>query len=121
MPLYLQAAQLRVAGEYDLAIAAFSAAIQDDRKSVSGFIDRAVALAGKYDLALAAYNAAIDGDPNNVQIYLSRSRAYLVKGDFDSAHADYETILRISPDHLDREAIRKLRPPLSPQWPFPAK
>lgn len=106
LPLYLQAAQLRVAGEYNLAIAASIAAIQGGRKSVSGYIDRAVALAGKYDLALAAYNAAIDGDPNNVQIYLSRSLAYLAKGDFDSAEADFETVKRIGPDYLASEVYQ---------------
>ena len=106
LPAILHAAQLRVAGEYDLAIAASSAAIQGSRKSFSGYIDRAVALAGKYDLALAAYNAAIDGDPNNASVYLSRGLAYLAKGEFDSAHADFETVKRIGPASLSSEAYQ---------------
>ena len=106
LPAILQAAQLRVAGEYDLAIAASSAAIQGGRKDVSGYIDRAVALAGKYDLALAAYNAAIDGEPNNASVYLSRGLAYLAKEEYDLAHADFETVKRIGPASISSEAYQ---------------
>ena len=54
---------------------------------------------GEYDLAMAAYNAAICCDSKNASGYIHRGFAYLAKGDFDSANADFDFAIRIAPEN----------------------
>ena len=144
-PVILQAAQLRVAGEYDLAMAAYNAAIGGAPNNASGYVNRGLAYlakgdfdssnadfdtairiapenrmayknrirqalrhtkGGDYDLAIMGYTIAIGIDPNDSSDYYNRGLTYLEMGEYDSAIADFETVIRVGPATIASEAYQ---------------
>ena len=145
-PVILQAAQPRVAGEYDLAMAAYNAGIGGDPNNASGYMNRGLAYLAKgdfksanadldtairiapenrmayknriirqmiqhhengdYDLAIMADTIAIGIDPDDSTGYHNRGLAYFAKGEYDSAIADFETVIRIGPASMASEACQ---------------
>ena len=51
---------------------------------------------------------AIGIDPKDDTGYYNRGLAYLAKGEYDSAVADFETVISIAPDSLARYARQEL-------------
>lgn len=88
-------------GEYDLAIADYSAALKLDSKLALAFCNRGLAwqAKGDYDQALADYNEAIRLNPKYALAYRSRASAWHANQDFDQAIADCDEALRLEPEH----------------------
>ena len=91
LPVILQTAQLRVAGEYDLAMAAYNAAIGGDPNNASGYVNRGLAYLAKgdFDSAIADFNTAIRIAPENRIAYKNRIIRQTIphhkSGDYDLA------------------------------------
>jgi tetratricopeptide (TPR) repeat protein len=83
-------------GDYDRAIADFSAFIRLNPNSVAAFNERGLSYAkkGDYDRAIADYSEAIRLDRGSVLPYSNRGSAYEKKGELDKALADFREALR---------------------------
>lgn len=90
---------LRLKGDFDDAIANFTATITIDPKFVYAYINRGVAQQNKgdYDRAIADANEAIHLEPSMAGIYPNRGLAYEFKGDFEKAMGDYDKTLSMDP------------------------
>jgi len=100
------------AGDYELAIADYTKAIELDifsddsdyycRRGESynnaAFYNDPI---GDYELAIADYTKAIQGDPNNPEYYNVRGITYCNKGNYDQAIADYNKAIELDPDNPD--------------------
>jgi tetratricopeptide (TPR) repeat protein len=97
--LYNRAWAYRNKGEYDLAIADDTRAIELDPKNANAFQDRATAYFQKkdYDLCIADSTRAMELDPKMWQTYNNRGVAYREKGDFDRALADLNRAVELNP------------------------
>jgi tetratricopeptide (TPR) repeat protein len=86
-------------GNYDAAIADFTAAIELDRGSALAFHNRGVAWAHKGDLdqSLADLDAAVRLDPGYAVAFKSRGVTRARRGEFDKAVTDYTEAIRLSP------------------------
>lgn len=86
-------------GEYDKAIADYSAAIATDPNDDYAYLGRADAyrLKNDYDRALAELNAFIQRKPSKASAYYSRGRVYAAKGDFTRALADCTRATELDP------------------------
>ena len=80
-------------GECDLAIDDFETAISIDPS-------------GGYDLVIMGYTKAIGIDPNDSTDYYNRGLTYLEMGEYDSAIADFQTVIRIGPTTIASEAYQ---------------
>ncbi len=91
LPVILQAAQPSVVGEYDLAMAAYNAAIGGDPNNASGYMNRGLAYLAKgdFDSANADFNTAIRIAPENRMAYKNRIIKQVIQhsksGDYDLA------------------------------------
>ena len=83
---------MRGFGNYDLAIADYSKAIEIIPTDAEAFVFRAGAYRAKGDVAgaLADYDRAITLDPQNSDAYRRRGSLYQDKGDTARATADYD-------------------------------
>jgi lipoprotein NlpI len=90
-------------GQYELAIADYSAALRIDPNHANSFNSRGVAYldTGQYDLAIADFGAALNNDPNLADSHWGRASAYLAKDQNDLAIADFTQALRIDPGQGD--------------------
>ncbi|GHT84011.1 hypothetical protein FACS1894137_06500 [Spirochaetia bacterium] len=116
-------------GDYEMAIADFSEAIQLNNTLASAYRLRGRALFGSvaedvtigenfsgivfmlrkgnitndqkaiYDRAIADFTQAIRLDPNDAGAYCERGNAYVDKQDYDRAIADYNQAIRLDPNH----------------------
>lgn len=88
-------------GQYDLAIADYSQAIQLNPNYVEAFDNRGQTYYDKaqYDLAIADYNQAIRIKPDFADAYTNRGVAYVGEGQLDLAIADYNTAIRLQPNN----------------------
>ena len=92
-PVILQAAQLRVVGEYDLAMAAYNAAIGGAPNNASGYMNRGLAYLAKgdFDSANADFDIAIRIAPENRMAYKNRIVRQVIQhhksGDYGRHHS----------------------------------
>ncbi len=84
-------------GEYDLAIADFTKAIEIHPDFAKAYSERGLVYIrkGEYDLAIADYTKAIEIDPKDASAYNSRGVAYGYKSEYDLAIADYTKAIEI--------------------------
>jgi len=102
-------------GDYDSAVADFRSSLRIDPYDGNDYDDRIVRWADEnrivrradehcefeeYNLAITGYTLAIHIDPDFAGHYNKRGLAYLAKGEYDSAIADFETAISIRP-HFD--------------------
>jgi tetratricopeptide (TPR) repeat protein len=95
-------------GEYDRAIADYTAAISINPKYSRAYIGRGVAYAEKhdYDRALADYNIAIQLDSKDAVAYNNRGVAWKNKGEYDLAIADYNTAIKLDKNYVSAYSNR---------------
>ena len=99
-------------GDFDSANADFDIAIRIASENRMAYKNRIIKQAiqhdksGDYDLATMGYTIAIGIDPNDFTGYYNRGLAYLAKGEYDSAIADFETRIRIGPASTASEAYQ---------------
>ncbi|OAF06185.1 hypothetical protein AYJ54_21170 [Bradyrhizobium centrolobii] len=93
-------------GEYGLAIADYSAAIEIDPTNKLAYYCRAVAYyhLGNLDRAHADFDRAIQLNPRNRIAYYARGLIYSRKGDYDRAIGDYTRAVQLG---SQAEAIQK--------------
>jgi tetratricopeptide (TPR) repeat protein len=89
-------------GNWDQAIADYTAALRDSPSNAVVYHNRGVAYAWKndYDRAIADYSQALRFDPNYALAYYDRGKAYAWKNDYDRAIADYSQALRLDPNYV---------------------
>ena len=87
-------------GNYDLAIADFTQAIQLDSKFAIGYFCRGFAYLqiNDYTQAINDFTQAIELDPNLVDSYGFRGEANHKIGEYDQAITDYTKFLKINPN-----------------------
>jgi Flp pilus assembly protein TadD len=90
-----------VQGQYDLAIADLTQAIDLDPNDAVAYNDRAYAYVGKgrFDLAVADLTQALRVKPDYLVAYYNRGSAYTNNGQYDLAIADLTQALRIDPNY----------------------
>jgi tetratricopeptide (TPR) repeat protein len=95
-------------GEYDRAIADYTAAIRINPKYSSAYTNRGVAYVEKhdYDRALADYNIAIRLDPKDAVAHNNRGVAWKNKGEYDLAIADYNTAIKLDKNYVSAYSNR---------------
>ena len=109
-------AQIKILGQLNMAIEAYSDAIALDPRYAVAYINRGVAYfrSGEVDkaiddysqaivlqTAIANYNKAIELDPDLAVAYYYRGLAYAEKGDFDEAIADFTKAIKLNPDYFE--------------------
>jgi tetratricopeptide (TPR) repeat protein len=89
----------RAAGNYDLAIADHTKAIEIDPKFALAYNSRCADFASKgdYDAAIADCSKAIELNPKYAAAYFNRGIASGRKGDFDRAIADHGQSISLNP------------------------
>jgi tetratricopeptide (TPR) repeat protein len=87
-------------GEYNLAIAESTRAVELDPMLALAFIDRGYALTkqGELDLAIADLTNAIELDPTLKSAFHNRGMAYHQQGQLDLAIADLTRAIELQPD-----------------------
>jgi tetratricopeptide (TPR) repeat protein len=87
-------------GEWDRAIAEYTAALRDDPNNARAYNSRGAVYRNKGDLdtAIADYTQALRLDPDYTYAYNNRGIAYGDKKDYDRAIADYTQALRLDPN-----------------------
>jgi hypothetical protein len=90
---------LRQKGEYDRAVASFTAAIRLDPTDAVAYRNRGLAYEeqGQYAQAIADYTTALRLDPQSADAYFQRGNAHFARDDFDRAIADYGRALALDP------------------------
>jgi tetratricopeptide (TPR) repeat protein len=90
-------------GEYDNAIADYTAALRINPNFVAAYVYRGIAYGekGDYDRAIADFTATLRIDPDDAKAYNNRGKGYYYKKDYNRAIADYTAALRIDPDYAD--------------------
>ena len=86
---------------YDLAIEAFTKAIEFNSDFAKAYTNRAVAYQckGLFDRAIADHTKALELKPNLAEVYNNRGAAYGEQGDFDRAIADHTKAIELNPNH----------------------
>ena len=98
---------LMMFGQLDMAIEAYSRAIDLNPGKVSAYNNRGITYAdkGDFDQAIRDYNTAIQLNPELAKHpelakpYSNRGIAYYEKGDFDQAIRDYNTAMELDPEY----------------------
>jgi tetratricopeptide (TPR) repeat protein len=87
-------------GNYELAIAEYTKAIDVDPTLASLYYNRGLAysLYEKYELAVVDYTKSIEIDPKYADTYNNRCRTYYLLGEFEKALPDCEKALSLSPN-----------------------
>jgi tetratricopeptide (TPR) repeat protein len=88
-------------GEYEQAIAQFTAALQLDPALAQALAHRADAhrLQGEYALALADYGAALQLAPSSPSVLLNRGQVYTLLGQHREAVADFDAAVQRDPEN----------------------
>jgi tetratricopeptide (TPR) repeat protein len=111
LPPSVTAETHRMGGQYDQAIAEFSAIIKGNPSSSVAYNGRGASYREKGDLdhAFADLDQAIALNPEYFDAYLNRCLAFRQKGDADRALADCEQAARLKPDEKEpHEVLGKL-------------
>jgi len=84
---------------YDLAIKAFSKAIEVNPRNAVAYCNRGVArfFTGDHELAIADFTRAVEINPIYTEAYCNRGGLWAKKGDHGKAIADYTRALEIHP------------------------
>jgi tetratricopeptide (TPR) repeat protein len=90
-------------GEWDQAIAEYTAALREDPNNVAAYTGRGDAFRkkGDPDTAIADYTQAIRLNPDYARAYHNRGIAYYDKKDYDRAIADYTKRIQLDPNYVD--------------------
>jgi tetratricopeptide (TPR) repeat protein len=98
-----QALAAALKGDYDMALAEFSQAIQTDPKDPELYNNRGgiYTFKGRYDLALADFNKALQLKPRYANAYYNRGVAYYNQKLYDKAIADFNKSLELDPKLAD--------------------
>ena len=90
-------------GQPDMAVKAYTSAINLDPRNANAYSSRGAAyyLKGDFDNAIKDYNTAIELKPDYAEAYNNRGNAYADKGDFDNAIRDYNTAIELKPDYAE--------------------
>ena len=91
-------------GDYDRAIADYTAAIELNRNYLFAYYNRGNSYLEKqnFDRAIADFAAAIRINPKYSQAYANRGVAYGEKQDYDRALADYNIAIQLDPEIRNR-------------------
>jgi tetratricopeptide (TPR) repeat protein len=86
-------------GDYDAAIACFTACIRDNPENAKAYNSRGYAYSSKkeYDKAIEDYSQAIRLDPKYAIAYYNRGYAYSSKKEYDKAIEDFSEAIRLAP------------------------
>ncbi|MBW2614626.1 MAG: tetratricopeptide repeat protein [Deltaproteobacteria bacterium] len=84
---------------YDLAIKAFSEAIEVNPRNAVAYCNRGVArfFKGEHDRAIADFTSAVEINPGYTEAFCNRGGLWAKKGDHEKAVADYTKALEIHP------------------------
>jgi len=87
-------------GNYDLAIAEYTKAIDLDPTLASLYYNRGLAYSIKeeYELAVLDYTKSIEIDPEYADTYNNRCRTYYLLGEYEKALPDCENALNLAPN-----------------------
>jgi lipoprotein NlpI len=98
----------KIQGNWDRAIADYTAALRSDHDNAATYISRGNAYYNKndYDRAIADYTQAIRLNPNYSIAYQNRGVAYYNKGDYDQAIVDYTEAIRLDSNNAIRYSDR---------------
>ena len=90
-------------GQMEMAIEAYSYAIDLDPRNANAYTGRGVAYAnnGKFDCAIEDYDRAIDLKPDDAIAYYNRGNAYLHRNEPDRAIKDYTQAIEFQSDDAD--------------------
>ena len=90
----------RMLGQLDMAIQAYSNAIELNPTCAEAYNNRGIAYQGKqeYDLAIKNYNEAIKLNPKLAHAYYNRGNIYSQKGDFEHTVKDYTKAIELNPE-----------------------
>lgn len=88
-------------GEYDLAIADYTVAVELDREDAERYISRGIAyrLKGDFDNAIKDFNKAIELNSTDFHAYNHRGIVYRRKGEHDKAINDYSKAIELNSDY----------------------
>jgi Flp pilus assembly protein TadD len=95
-------------GEFDKAIADFTAAIQFDPKNAFAIFDRAIAYRakGEFEKSIGDLNKYIQLNPTNDLAFKNRASVYAAIGEVDKAITDWSEGLRLNPNDATALALR---------------
>ncbi|MBS0266162.1 MAG: tetratricopeptide repeat protein [Planctomycetes bacterium] len=95
-------------GEYDEAVADFSATLEEDADTVPALTMRGCCYdaQGQHDKAQADFDAAIRLSPNDLHLYEVRIQNALHRHDFTQAFADCEQVFQLAPTDPGRLTMR---------------
>lgn len=84
---------------YDLAIKAFSEAIEVNPRNAVAYCNRGVArfFTGEHEKAIADFTSAVEINPGYTEAFCNRGGLWAKKGDHEKAVADYTKALEIHP------------------------
>jgi tetratricopeptide (TPR) repeat protein len=101
--LYNRAQVYAGLGQLDLALADYTAVIEQDPHYSEYYFDRGNILRrlGRNEEALADYQSAISYSPPYPEAYYNRAGVFSVLGDEERALADYSYVIEIEPTNLD--------------------
>ena len=87
-------------GEYDLAIADYTIAVELDPKDAERYISRGITygLKGDFDNAIKDFNKAINLNSNDFHAYNHRGIVYKRKGENNKAIDDFSKAIELNPD-----------------------
>lgn len=85
-------------GQYDLAISAFSKAIETNPEHAGAYNNRGNAYfnKGEYNKALSDYNKAIEVDPGFFLAYYNRATIFQMRGEYGKALSDYDRAIALN-------------------------
>jgi len=92
---------LMMLGEPDMAIEAYSSAIDLNPCKANAYLDRGNAYhdRGELEHAIKDYSKAIELNPDYADAYSNRGNAYRDKGKLNEAMQDYNTAIKLKSDH----------------------
>jgi tetratricopeptide (TPR) repeat protein len=93
-------------GDYDKAIAEFTAALNIQPNHIIAIISRGTSYynKGDYDQAIIDYTSALRIEPNYAPSFLARGITYNRIGDYNKAIDDFNAALRIEPGNADAKS-----------------
>ena len=94
---------LMMLGQIEIAIEAYSHAIELNPNNVFAYTNRGVAYhaKGDYTRAVADYTKAIELKPDYAKAYYNRGVGYYEEGEYDSAVKDFSKAIELKPDYIE--------------------
>ena len=101
-----------IAGEYDLAIADYTKAIEIDGNDYTTFLNRGMAYFNKksYDQALIDFDVAATMSPKESPVFFARANLYDKVGNAEKAMADFQKVIDLDPaNELAKTSLKRLK------------